>query len=206
MKNLLILAILNCLFLGCASDYPCGEPKAGVCSSISHNIEKVNDLAQDTDNQKYNFLKKFYYGTSNYHITPKHNTYKTNTDSYPQIPSSGNPLISTPSMLRIWLSPYVDNDNIYHEQSYQYMILDKGHWLYGSNNNSGKNYNLLLSYNIPSTNKQDNTDLISDNNTTTATTPVKPVSQNNNENTPALNFLKQQDQNAFKALGFNNDH
>jgi hypothetical protein len=139
-----IQVILVILFInGCASTYPCGEPDAGKCSSVTSNYDKsFNDYTNMDDLPQSNSLFSSEDGKS---------TKKMKFEKYSQTPSNGSPLVSQPTMMRVWLTAYTDNDNIFHEQSYEYMLTDKGHWIYGNNsmkiNTNIKNISLIQGIN-----------------------------------------------------------
>lgn len=131
LAKLTIIPIIVTLY-GCASDYPCGEPGKGQCLSVTDNYKRsysnyINPDDLDADG--------IHWGSSS--KTPS----KMNFNKYAQIPHDGAPLLSTPKMIRIWLTPFTDGDNIYHDQSYEYVIVDKGHWNYSNNK-------LLIEHNL----------------------------------------------------------
>lgn len=122
------------LLYGCASNYPCGEPSAGKCLSVTDNYKNsYTDYTNPDDLDKAGA-----FGSSSATSTPV----KMNFSKYSQVPADGAPLLSTPKMIRIWLTPYTDSDNIYHDQSYEYVIVDKGHWNYNNNRLLNDNTNL----------------------------------------------------------------
>ena len=41
---------------------------------------------------------------------------------------SGDPVLSPPRILRIWLSPWQDQDGDLRDQSYLYVMWDRGEW------------------------------------------------------------------------------
>jgi conjugal transfer pilus assembly protein TraV len=45
-----------------------------------------------------------------------------------QAPSTGEPIRSQPSVLRLWLAPWEDADGDLHDQSYVYVVADPGRW------------------------------------------------------------------------------
>jgi len=53
--------------------------------------------------------------------------------TYSQVPADNAPLLSQPKMLRVWLTSYTDTDNIYHDQGYEYIIVNHGKWNYSNN-------------------------------------------------------------------------
>lgn len=45
-----------------------------------------------------------------------------------QIPTTGEPIRSAQKIRRVWLAPWEDNDEVLHDQSYFYLVVDPGHW------------------------------------------------------------------------------
>lgn len=43
-------------------------------------------------------------------------------------PVPGSPLLSPPKVLRLWLAPWVDEDDDLHDQSYVYVMWHRGEW------------------------------------------------------------------------------
>ena len=124
MQKYLIIILISGLY-GCASNYPCGEPGNGECLSVTDNYKRSynsyansDDLSNSSSSDKDRVERK---------------PIKMQFNKYSQIPADGKPLLSMPKMMRLWLTPYTDSDNIYHDQSYEYIILDKGHWNYNNN-------------------------------------------------------------------------
>lgn len=80
------------------------------------------------------------YANAQAHNLPGQNTQKKGVEVPPPASSgdagvlstpitSGTPLRSAPTVLRIWLSPWEDSDGDLHDQSYIYVTLNTGHWL-----------------------------------------------------------------------------
>lgn len=213
-KQPLILTALSAIALSlvsCATEYPCGEPKAGRCQSVttSYNnslspVVNAEDLPIDGSggSPKCNGSNNCSGGSSS------KLSGAAATQGYPQIPANNTPMLSTPSMLRTWFAPYVDADNIFHDQHYEFVITDKAHWLYGSNVvgygrlNNGSNMNGGGTYLVQSSNDASNSSDSDGNNSGPST---NPTASNNNgtppNNTPALNYLRQQQQSQNQQLG-----
>ena len=183
IQILLVIALVT----GCASTYPCGEPDAGKCASVTSNYDKsFNDYTNADDLPQDN---SWFGSKDKSDVKP---VKQMKFDKYSQIPANGSPLVSQPTMMRVWLTPYTDNDNIYHEQGYEYMLTDKGHWVYGSNfmkiNNNIKNISLIQGTSSKSSNPDGSFGLPMN-----ATSPDKlnnPSSVLNDY--PAFNALKNQ--------------
>jgi len=147
-KLALATMLLTSLFLsGCATEYPCGEASAGHCASVSENYQRSFHDYKNPDDKE----PDSWYGSSSQSqdsssldsgANSGNNTKTTKIfpfTKYAQVPVDGSPMISRPTMLRVWLTPYTDNDSVYHDQGYEYMITDKGHWLYANNFKSNTN-------------------------------------------------------------------
>lgn len=137
LNQLIALTTCGAVLISCASaPYPCGEPGAGKCSSVTANY----------DNSYHNYTNKDDLPSQNQWQGSSRVTSSSNSSNikakpqklfqfkeYAQVPANGAPLLSTPKMLRVWVTPYTDNDNIYHDQYYEYMIVDRGTWKFNNN-------------------------------------------------------------------------
>lgn len=128
MKKILLL-IATTVLAGCSTPYPCGEPNSGNCRSVTTNYKgsytgglNPDDLPNSSANPSSSPT------TSSTEPVPFIN-FKT----YSQVPANNAPLISQPKMLRVWLTSYTDTDNIYHDQGYEYIIVNHGKWNYSNN-------------------------------------------------------------------------
>jgi type IV conjugative transfer system lipoprotein TraV len=203
MKKILTLSTFIVLLSGCATDYPCGEPRIGKCSNVTMNYNASLQGVVNPDDLPVN-------GSTNPSCGLRCKSLKANKSiteyvqksKYPQIPENGSPLLSTPSMMRVWYTPYIDSDNIYHDQEYQYMVVDRGHWLYGSNSIYGRNSPTLTGATtklIQSTN--DNVIQDNPNQDQNAHKTAQASIANQPNNTPALDFLRQQDVGTTTSMG-----
>ena len=43
-------------------------------------------------------------------------------------PTTGTPVMSVPTVLRVWIAPWEDNRKVLHDQSFLYAVADLGHW------------------------------------------------------------------------------
>lgn len=128
IKLYLLIATLMLVVYGCSSTYPCGEPSTGKCLSVTDNYQRSYTNYTNPDD-----LDDPGFWGSNNSSDSKAKPVKFNFTKYPQIPVDGAPLLSQPKMIRVWITPYTDNDNIYHDQSYEYVIVDRGSWNYSNN-------------------------------------------------------------------------
>ena len=44
------------------------------------------------------------------------------------LPRSGDPVRSAQQVRRVWLAPWEDDDEVLHDQSYLYLVVDPGRW------------------------------------------------------------------------------
>lgn len=127
--KLKVLIIMSTIISGCASNYPCGEPSSGKCMSVSQNYDRSYSSYTNPED-----LPAQTGGTSRVTGNDSNTSpVKMKFSNYAQVPVNGAPLLSTPKMLRVWLTPYTDADNIYHDQSYEYIVVDRGRWNYNNN-------------------------------------------------------------------------
>ncbi len=45
-----------------------------------------------------------------------------------EAPTTGTPLLSEPTVLRVWIAPWEDEGKVLHDQSFLYAVVDPGHW------------------------------------------------------------------------------
>lgn len=150
MKKTYIAILSSLTLISCASaPYPCGEPGAGNCKSVTSNYDRSfgnytnpddmpsNDALSPDGIDRTQYSKKSPQAQSATGSSSGSNktNYFTSARQYGQVPANGSPLLSTPKMMRVWITPYTDNDNIYHDQYYEYMIVDRGTWNFNNNQN-----------------------------------------------------------------------
>lgn len=182
-NNCITLSFIVSIILisGCASTYPCGEPSSGKCMSVSDNYKRsYTNYSNPDDVDKIGYFSS---GGISSNTTPV----KMGFTKYAQVPTSGAPLLSSPKMIRIWLTPYTDNDNIYHDQSYEYVIVDRGSWNYSNNK-------LLLENNLKNVSPSQvvSPNLINYGSQTSSKPAPNPASQGSLTGFPAINGLQQQ--------------
>lgn len=188
-RNVVIAACLIGVLSGCASEYPCGEPSAGRCASVSENYDRSFHPYTNPDDVAP--PSGFFGGSStdNKSVKAPINYFGFRKSS--QVPTDGAPLVSSPKMIRVWLTSYTDNDNIYHEQAYEYMLADKSHWLY--NNNQSKHLGYIKNVSLGQSSGSKGTGNGSFDLDNVSTPKAKP--NNNNPNAvlndfPAINSLR----------------
>ncbi|MGZ8257174.1 MAG: TraV family lipoprotein [Gallionella sp.] len=50
-------------------------------------------------------------------------------------PETGQPVLSAPVMLRVWIAPWEDGRKVLHDQAYLYAVVDPRHWQIAHNKN-----------------------------------------------------------------------
>ena len=128
------LLSLSLILTGCgtfsgldsSSSFSCKAPHGMSCTSVSGVYannppptrakapDDLNDPARDTGTGKSRLpsLQPPYGATKTLHA----------------MPSSGEPLLSSPRVLRIWMAPWVDQDGDLRDQAYLYVMWDRGDW------------------------------------------------------------------------------
>lgn len=136
IKNIIITMSIIGVISGCGTnDYPCGEPTNGRCASVTDNYNRSMHEYTNPDD-----------------VAPPHGFFggsgdnKDSSSTKPinyfgfikstQLPYAGAPLASSPRMMRVWLTSYTDDDNIYHDQAYEFILTDRSHWIYNNNTRS----------------------------------------------------------------------
>lgn len=121
------------LVAGCSSSpkYGCGVPDGVTCKSISTVYRETEGDAR---------RKPTYEGQEG----PADEKSKSKNDTYkpalageravglPAI-KPGDPIRVEPRILRVWLSPWEDQDEVFHDQSFIYVIVDQGRWQISQN-------------------------------------------------------------------------
>ena len=128
-----VIWLLTLTLGACATPYPCGEPGTGQCKSVTQNYEQSYQNYTNPDDLNADGSSSSTPATQREDSSSKTVKEYMRFQQYPQIPADGAPLLSQPKMMRVWLSPYTDNDNIYHDQGYEYIIVSRGSWNYNNN-------------------------------------------------------------------------
>ncbi len=45
-----------------------------------------------------------------------------------EAPATGTPILSAPTVLRVWVAPWEDESKVFHDQAFLYAVADPGHW------------------------------------------------------------------------------
>ena len=66
-------------------------------------------------------------------------------------PRSGDPLRSAQKVRRVWFAPWEDEEEVLHDQSYVYLVIDRGHWqVEHSRRQASDGFRPVLPPNVPS--------------------------------------------------------
>lgn len=131
IKKILIAMSIVGVLAGCGStDYPCGEPTNGRCASVTDNYDRSMHSYTNPDDKAP--PSGFFGGNNDDSLSKKPINYFGFIKST-QLPYAGAPLASSPRMMRVWLTSYTDDDNIYHDQAYEFILTDRSHWIYNNN-------------------------------------------------------------------------
>jgi len=156
-KKLIVLAITNVLFTGCASTMSglgesssspsCKAPVGVSCTSVTGiyanaaqlnlpaliQAKTVSETVSDKTSDK-TAKSPSYYGDKQVSLNP---TRWVESNKMPPIamntPQSGDPIRSQPLTLRIWLAPWIDAEGDLHDQRYIYTTVHNGEWLIEAN-------------------------------------------------------------------------
>lgn len=112
------LSITGCSMVGldAQKSFTCKAPPGINCSSLSGVY--ANAVA---DNLPGSAAKPF----SRY---SKENQAKVAEMVVGEAPQTGTPVLSAPSVLRVWVAPWEDSRKVLHDQAFLYAVADPGHW------------------------------------------------------------------------------
>lgn len=123
--RLFFLATTVVVLAGCTgmkSDFACSATAGNACTRVA----QVNALAEagayDPSGTRQRILPVPNHRFSN-RSQPQRTGYRGVT------PMLGEPVRSEGRLQRIWIAPYQDQVNNYHEPSYIYTVLEKPHWI-----------------------------------------------------------------------------
>ncbi len=103
----LIFAMAAALFSGCATQYPCQEPGGISCKPVSAIYAQKYETKSNEQSQVE---------TDNSYI------------GYPNKIQASDPVRTYNKTVRVWLAPWVDDKDVFHDQSFIYMVVHSGHW------------------------------------------------------------------------------
>ena len=122
MRSPIATLLLVCIWLpGCSmigldaqKSFSCKAPPGIGCSSLSgvYANAVADNLPDSTTKQATVYGKK---GQGKSTVAG-------------EAPATGTPLLSEPTVLRVWIAPWEDNRKVLHDQSFLYAVADPGHW------------------------------------------------------------------------------
>jgi hypothetical protein len=104
-----LVITLTMFFAGCATQYPCQEPGGISCKPVSE-IYALKYTAKNNKKAKALVETNAVYA------------------GYPSKIKASDPVRTYNRTVRVWLAPWVDNRDIFHDQSFLYMVIHSGHW------------------------------------------------------------------------------
>ena len=113
--------------VGCSTTpkYACGTPEGGKCQSV--NDAYLNALGKRI---------KHTITTGSGGTEVADTDIATSYDAAPKVTQyvpEGVAILSQPQVIRVWVAPWEDAQGIFHDQSYQYTIVDSGQWTLRAN-------------------------------------------------------------------------
>jgi hypothetical protein len=119
IRKISLIFLINFLLLGCTSlnsKFDCRMPNGVMCKSLDQvnsmvdrgEIGRENAATRFTGNQNQSFFIPF----------PEN-----------KVMPDGEPLRYSEKVVRVWITPYEDLNENYHQESYIYVVNRKGHWI-----------------------------------------------------------------------------
>lgn len=126
LSTLLLMALM---VSGCATSISsslsssCGKPGNFKCPSLAevYDAREAGALEHQQKDKKSKEGKKSSSKKSNKEIENNSKPVVSNIEP-------GNPLLSRPNVLRVWINRY-ESDGDLHDEQFVYLRLDQGHWL-----------------------------------------------------------------------------
>lgn len=123
-KTVCSLFAVTLMLSGCAgatSDFSCQATAAGGCTPVSQVNDKAN--AGVFKSEGLSGEEGALSSTQTFQIRGRQSGYHAMT------PAAGEPVRAGERIQRIWIAPYQDLANNYHEPSYLYIVLEGPHWI-----------------------------------------------------------------------------
>lgn len=121
--------------IGGNNTFGCKAPKGIACQSVSGVYYNTIDSKQSQDPKQGKDQKPGKNGTSYQPLSTKPRAVHASLQGSEQprmsdAPEPGHiPARSATRELRIWYAPWLDNDNVAHDESYSYVVVEEGRWL-----------------------------------------------------------------------------
>jgi len=108
------LSITGCSMVGldAQKSFTCKAPPGINCSSLSGVY--ANAVADNLPGSAAKYSKE--------------NQAKVAERGVGEAPQTGTPVLSAPSVLRVWVAPWEDSRKVLHDQAFLYAVADPGHW------------------------------------------------------------------------------
>lgn len=140
-KSLIVLSLVSIGALpGCGTirgEYACGVPSGVICKSLKEVYADTNGRLPPPE--KPPVENKTTGGRNEDAAKEQAGAYKATllTSQIVNLPKiePGQPLRMEPRVLRIWYAPWEDEERVFHDQSFAYVVVDDGRWLLSQNRN-----------------------------------------------------------------------
>ncbi|WP_018079402.1 type IV conjugative transfer system lipoprotein TraV [Thiobacillus denitrificans] len=139
LKKTLILLSLGSVgaLSGCGTihgNYACGLPNGVTCQSLKETYNDTNGKLPPPAKVPSKDDKKTDSKDANQPPDYRSTLLTGQPVDLPKI-EPGAPLRVEPRLLRIWYAPWEDQDRVFHDQSFAYVVVDDGRWLLSQNRN-----------------------------------------------------------------------
>jgi type IV conjugative transfer system lipoprotein TraV len=123
-KKMCSLMVAGLILSGCAGtngNFSCQAVSGGGCTPVSQINDKANAgvFKEEAMSREVSGLSS----TQTFQTTSNQSGYHGVT------PAAGEPVRAGERIQRIWIAPYQDLANNYHEPSYLYIVLERPHWI-----------------------------------------------------------------------------
>lgn len=136
-KGLLLVALLLAMLSGCAS-YSCGAPQGTSCRSVA-DVYDAREQGSLPHQQPVSSIAVSGKSLVHQEIGQDDTQYPIHQAATPELlrddlkpilisVKPGDALLSRPKVLRVWILPWEDKDDL-HDEQYVYLRLDRGSWL-----------------------------------------------------------------------------
>ena len=117
----IIPSILALLSAGCANDYSCNQYPDSGCQPVSSVYGKTNHGFNDYRKNLFDESEEKKSDSENITVAP---SFKAINHVV-----AGDPILSKPIVLRVFINDYIDKSGDLNAASYVYMRLNKGTWI-----------------------------------------------------------------------------
>lgn len=112
-----------------SSTFACKAPDGVACTSVSgvYANPPVAEDAGRTKSGSSSVVEKSEPGKTMKPVDPALPSYGA-TKFFHSIPANGTPILTPPRVLRVWVAPWKDQDGDLRDQSFLYVMWDRGEW------------------------------------------------------------------------------